>query len=303
MFVRDFLVDQYANIHDISRRTQDLYHHTLDRFADFLQREPEMEDLNDMTVIKFLKWRRDHPTRRVRLGTVKKDRTQLLALSNHAAKKNLIKEFLVLPPMHAPGRLPEAYMEQDIQKLLNAAKTFDGFVADRTEAWFWQTLILTCLETAGRIGEIMSLKWSEVDVENKTVIFLAETRKGKTRDVQRGISATLARLMSANMGNKNEDVFLWDRNHGSLWYYLGQVCQRANVKPRGFHGFRKTAASIVAKHSGVAHAQRLLDHDRSSTTDKHYLDGRIVGLATSVATVLPEFDVSCPVLPETAPKQ
>lgn len=293
--VKEFFEERYAPLHGLSARTIKIYQFTIDRFEEFLQRTPVLSDLNDLTVSRFLQWRRNNKSRPVRLTTVLKDRTQLLAIANHAAKKKLLSEFLTLPPLRTAGKLPRAYLVEDLQKLITAAGNQVGQVDNKPAAWWWQCIILTCLETAGRIGEIRdSLTWGCVDAQRCSVVFLAETRKGQTRDVERQISQRLVELLEQHRGADNEPVFHWDRQLTSLWYEMKKLCTRANVPNYGFHGFRKSAASLVAKHSGTDKAQKLLDHSAVSTTENHYLDSRIVGLAASVSEVLPAFNLGIP---------
>lgn len=290
MTIRQLLLERYAPLYQLSPRTVTLYGHTLDRFRDFLGREAELTDLEDVVISRFLAHRLDDPSRPVRRTTVLKDRVQLLAVANYAAKKRLIPEFVTLKPMRAAGRLPEAYSVDDVAALLATCRQLPGLEADVPRAWWWETFLGVCVQTAGRKGEVERLTWANVDASRRVVLFLASTRKGKTRDLERGLSEPLAALLEQERKADDQPVWPWELRPDMKYIRLKAICRRAGVKYRAFHAFRKTAASMVAK-AGQS-AQELLDHDRASTSEKHYLDQRIVGRRVSAAEVLPDFGFS-----------
>lgn len=62
MTLREVL-ERYAILQNLSDRTVVLYSHTLDRFRDCLGHEPTIDDLDDMIVAGFLRWRAVTPHR------------------------------------------------------------------------------------------------------------------------------------------------------------------------------------------------------------------------------------------------
>ena len=287
MKLRDVLLERYAPLYQLAPRTIVLYGHTLDRFAEYLGREPVLEDLDDIVVSKFLAHRLSDPKRPVRRTTVLKDRVQLCAIAAFCAKKRMIPEFLTLAPMRAAPRLPQAYLVEEVQAIVRAAGQLTGTESGKPKAWYWQTFVACMVQTAGRVGEVQAVTWQCVDADRRCVTFLAETRKGRTRDVERGISADLAAMLEQQRGEPAEPVWPWTLSEQMRWQRLRKLCKLANVQYRAWHAFRKTAASYVA--AGGGNAQQLLDHDRSSTSEKHYLDNRIVNRRVSAADVLPDF--------------
>jgi integrase len=286
MTIRQLLLERYAPLNQLSARTVVLYGHTLDRFDEFLGREGTLEDLDDVTVSRFIHHRLNDPTRPVRRTTVLKDRVQLLAISNYAAKKRLIPEFLTLPPMRASGRLPEAYSPDDVRAIMKAAASLYMYEQKLPAAWYWQTFIGVMVQTAGRVGEVSVLRWRCVDAARCCVIYEAETRKNKTRDIERGISRPLAEMLETQRRDDDELVWPWNLTVDMRYRRMKWICRAAGVKYRGFHALRKTAASMVAAAGGSA--QELLDHDRASTSERHYLDNRLIGKRVSAAEVIPD---------------
>ena len=288
--IRELLDERYAPLHNLSARTVRLYGHSLDRFRDFLGHEPLISDLEDLTLSKFLRWRAvtPHRGRIPSTNSVIKDRTQLLALANHAAKKRLI-EFVTLAKARPVERTPRGYSAADVAGLIRVARTREGRTGGLPSRWWWPTIIYTGWLTAGRLGEMLALRWRCVDLEARTVTFLAETRKGHTRDVVRSITPELAAWLAEGRRSPEDLVWPWDRLPTSIWSSLKLLCRRAGVTYRGFHGLRKASASYYQAAGGSA--TQLLDHDRPSTTKKSYLDPSIVREGPTAADLLPALDL------------
>ena len=62
--IRTLLIERIAPLKDLSQRTVDLYCDTLDRWAEYLEHDPQLDDLDDLGVAKFLRWRAEHHRRR-----------------------------------------------------------------------------------------------------------------------------------------------------------------------------------------------------------------------------------------------
>jgi integrase len=120
------------------------------------------------------------------------------------------------------------------------------------------------------------LRWR--DVAGCNVLFVAETRKKKTRDILRVVSVGCADAMLEIRGSRgpNDLVFPWPRTKSYIWKRLEIILQRAGL-PSGrrdkFHKIRKTTASYFEAAGG--NSQRLLDHADAKTTRKYH-DPRVV---------------------------
>jgi site-specific recombinase XerD len=115
MTLREIL-GRYAILQNLSDRTVELYGHTLDRFAEHLGHEPAIDDIDDLVVAGFLRWRAATPRKHGKpsAASVAKDKSQLTALANWAAKKRLKRsdgndvEFLSLPRSRKIRHAPQA---------------------------------------------------------------------------------------------------------------------------------------------------------------------------------------------------
>ncbi len=290
------VLERYAVLQNLSDRTVVLYGHTLDRFRDHLGHEPTLDDLDDMVVAGFLRWRAvtPHKYRKVSAASVAKDKSQLTALANWAAKKRLKRssgepvEFLSLPRSRKIRHAPQAYTADEVGKLIRMARQRQGTITGQPAGWWWSTLLYTAWQTAERIGALLALKWADVDTEGRTVLFRAETRKGRCEDLQRAITDDLAQLLAERRLADRELVWAWDRQYTSLWPSLKLMCERAGVRGTGFHRLRKASASYVALGGGDA--TQHLGHSSSEMTRQHYLDPRITASKHAV-DFLPPLDL------------
>lgn len=270
--LQEFLTDIYAPLKGIDERTIIVYTMTIKPFGKFLGHEPRLCDLEELTVARFLASR----VRERAPATAAKDRSQLRALWEFAARRGILNTWPTIPLIKVPERVPEAWLTEEFERLLFEASkervVLDGIPA----GLFWRALLLVLYDTGERITSVMGLRWS--GWRGSTVLFRAEHRKGQRRDIVRDISVETADAMLAIRGDRGPDdpVFPWPRNRQYLWRRLGIILERAKL-PAGrkdkFHRIRKTTASYfeAAGHS----AQRLLDHADPQTT-RAYLDPRIV---------------------------
>lgn len=295
MTLREVL-NRYAILQNLTDRTVVLYGHTLDRFAEHLGHEPTLDDIDDLVVAGFLRWRAATPRKRGKpsAASVAKDKSQLTALANWAAKKRLRRssgdpvEFLSLPRSKKVRHAPQAFTADEVGRLIRLAKQRIGKIDGRPAAWWWSTILYAAWCTGERIGALLEVRWQDVDLESGHVLFRAETRKGRSADIQRAIAPDLAHMLRSHAGQPGDPVWRWDRAYHSLWPSLKLLCKRAGVRGTGFHRLRKASASYVALGGGDATEH--LGHASPEMTRQHYLDPRITSPKTAL-DFLPPLDL------------
>lgn len=301
MTLREIL-RRYAILQNLTDRTVVLYGHTLDRFAEHLGHEPTLDDIDDLVVAGFLRWRASTPRKRGKpsAASVAKDKSQLTALANWAAKKRLKRsdgqdvEFLALPRTKKIRHAPQAYTADEVASLIRTAKERRGIVGGQPAAWWWSTLLYAAWCSGERIGALLELRWQDVDLDGRQLLFRAETRKGRSTDIQRAITIDLAQMLRSHQGEPDAKVWLWDRDYTSLWPSLKLLAKKAGVRGTGFHRMRKASASYVALGGGDATEH--LGHSSTEMTRQHYLDPRITSPKQAI-DYLPPLDLGGPEKP------
>jgi integrase len=281
MRLADLLRDHYAPLKGISSRTTRLYEMTLASWSRTLGREPELTDLNEMEVAKFIGVRKAARA----AATAAKDRAQVRALWEFAARRKMVETFPMLPRVKIPQRIPEAWLTHEVSAILAACDTEPGESEGVPHSKLFRALVMLLYETGERISAAMALEWR--DVSGNNVLFRAETRKGGERDVLRSLSPGGLMALDAIREPARVRVFPWGRARTHLWYRYGCIVRRAGL-PDGrrskFHRLRRTCASYYARAGG--NPQTLLDHS-SPTVTKKYLDPRITETDMHACDMLP----------------
>jgi len=148
-----------------------------------------------------------------------------------------------------------------------------------------KSLAITVAMTGLRIGEVLALRWRNLDLE-KCVIRVRESvyrgnlssPKSKTgiRDVPMG--PWLQRLLSERRRSAPDDAFVFaSRNgtpldaHNLLGRVLKPVCKRSGLPLISWHSFRHTHATLLSDlGESLKTAQAQLGHARLSTTAEIY---------------------------------
>lgn len=281
MLLQHVLRDLYAPLTGVSDRTITLYDYTLRSWGELLGRPPETSDLDELTVARFLA----HRVRTLSPATACKDKAQIKAIWGFCLKRKLCDTWPQTPRIVVPERVPEAWFADELQRLIDSARqeplTYCGFPG----SCVFPAILLTAYSTGERIGAIMGLKCR--DVRGCSVVFRAEARKGRRRDIFREISVECADALHAVRRGPEDAAIPWDRHETYIYNRLKIILKRAGL-PHGrqdkFHKVRKTTASYYEAAGGSA--QRLLDHSSPAVTRK-YLDPRIVSPGAPAPSVLP----------------
>lgn len=291
MLLHDLLRHRYAPAKGLSDRSVGIYAHSVHLLETFLGRPATVDDLAEDTVIAFLRWRERtaYSSRGIpRPATVAKDRTQLLSLADYAFRKRLLAEAPVVKPLRVPKKLPRGFTVDEVSRLIRACASRRGTICGIPAPAWWSSLIWAAWCTAGRRGELLALRWANVDTIRREVVFRADTRKGHTRDIVRTIDQRLADQLESRRGAPGDLVWPWDRFPTSLYGSMRCLCKSASVPQLRLHAIRKASASYVA--AGGGDAVDHLDHSDPSITRDHYLDDRIVGRRAGV-DFLPPLDL------------
>jgi len=154
-------------------------------------------------------------------------------------------------------------------------------------------LLMAYIQTGARRGELFRLTWEDVDLERQQIRLKDKKAGGGAwRERWQSIGDDLAqaladwkRLRPVDVPNvfmhlmsfhskspktgeitttKAGDPFTWRR------HFMQTLCERAGVKPFGFHALRHKAAELVYLAGGrSSDAQTLLGHAQATTTDRY----------------------------------
>jgi integrase len=278
MLLSDFFDNVYRPLRLLNRskRTDQLFRYSIRLFGETLGRPATLDDLTDIAVSRHLQ--RLLEQNRKPAG-VNKERRQLVALWNLAAKKRLVDQFPVLPTVHEPQQLPKAWTVEEMWRLRMACNMQPGVYHGVPARLWWVALHCVLFATGERIAAVMQLRWR--DISGDVVVFPAESRKGSKRaSVATLTPAALAALDEIRLP-KRELVFPWPFGGNYIYVVYRQILLRAELECDSrskFHRMRRSHATHLKAAGGDPTAS--LGHSSPVTTAR-YIDPRMIPSAVA----------------------
>lgn len=130
----------------------------------------------------------------------------------------------------------------------------------------------------GRVGEILRLKWKDVDFDSRSVSLWTKKRKrGEYREVKKPMDETLYLLLQRKLKereNGNGNVLINPRTkqpYSVRPRWMENLCERAGVHPFGYHAIRHAVAHYLDQSQALSlkEISELIGHDRPTTTDNY----------------------------------
>jgi integrase len=268
-----------------SSNTVRLYGNTIKQFANFLGREPTVDDLNDLEVSRYL----EHRASTRSPYTSEKERNQLCSLWRCAADRRVVADRPCVPQAPLPIRVPQAWSIDELRRLLAVAAVAKGKIGDVQAHVFWPALILTLWQSAERIGAILAV--TKEDYQRPRILVRAEYRKGGKRDRLYTFTDNACDLFDSLAKSRNgPHLFEWPKTRLYLWNRFGKLLDKAGLGGGSrckFHQLRRSAATHYCARGGDPTA--LLDHSSPRIT-KAYLDPRYIDTGPKPCDVLPPID-------------
>jgi len=184
-------------------------------------------------------------------ATVRRELGIISAVINWARKELMfaIENPVAAVRLPAPGKARERRLDADEEQRLLAALEYrpggrpDGkrYREGTRNPWV-KPLVQLALETAMRRGELLSLRWENVDLE-KRVALLPETKNGEARKVP--LSSGAVEILKSLPRSLDGRVFPVSAN--ALKLAWARATRRAGLKDLHFHDLRHEATSRLAE--------------------------------------------------------
>lgn len=246
------------------------------RLCKFFEPELPVEKLSPPSVFGFLRYQA-----KKRSGNASnKDRKNLSAAWEWG--RRYLNDFPRedVNPFRSVDKFPEKRLpryvpsEDDFWKVYNVAEGQD------------RIMLLTYLHLAARRKEIFNLTWADIDFGNKQVLLWTTKRKGGNHEADwlpmtSELRGALMRWWQDRPVKDSPYVFVClDKTPFCEQYYgqpfisrqrfMGRLCEKAQVKPFGFHAIRHlTATTLYHKGYDVSAIQAILRHKNPTTTNRY----------------------------------
>ena len=213
----------------------------------------------------FAKWR-DNRLKEVKPATIRNDLALISNLFTVASKEwglpvqNPIKN-IRLPSATGNGR--SRRLEDDEETRLFTALANSG-KGDLANPW---TLPMAqiAIETAMRLGELLSLHWSQVNLAD-TFIHLPDTKNEETRDVPLSKHAvTILKAMPRSITGR-----VFPTTDGAVRQSFKRACIRAGIVGLRFHDLRHEATTRLANNLALHELMKVTGHKSSQMLERYY---------------------------------
>jgi len=261
-------------------------------------RPASIDDLSDELLADAMAWQID---RGRSVATANKLYRVLKSLWRFARKKRLLESLPELDPIPEEKREPRTWTLADYEAILTAADALVGYVGELPAALWWRALLLTVVNTGGRISAVMAIRLVDVDLARREILLRAHNQKQRCDqrfELQPTVVVALRAIGAGDPhGDTREFLFPWPLdcgNEGRQWRSLRRHYRRlldAAGLPSGrrnlFHNLRAFTATILADAKGEEFARDYLGHSHASVT-RRYLDRAQMKTKRSGVAHLPE---------------
>ena len=223
--------------------------------------DTDVENMTPQLAYKYLGYQARH-----RSGhAANKDRKNLMAAWNWGIK------YFGLPERN-PFKVVDKYPEEKQPRYIPPVEHLERIL--EIEEGEVKVFLLTMLHTAARRGELLRLKWDDIDFERRTVRLSTRKRKGGSLEYDHiPMTQELRDVLSEHKRHTNS-IYVFARDNGQPYsarqHLMKRVCKRAGVPYFGFHAIRHLSASIMDR-AGIPTAtiQAILRHQSRTTTDRY----------------------------------
>jgi integrase len=189
-------------------------------------------------------------------STINKHLITLKKILKHAKKVGLIKK-------NPARKVKLLKVQNERERVLSKEEQRRLFPAMSNGSWI-KRISTFALHTGMRRGEIVKLKWADVDLKNKSLM-VRKSKNGKDRRIPLN-SKALQVLSRCNQ--KRALVFPVKAAHIS--YAFAKACKRAGIEGLTFHDLRHTFATrLGARGAEIATVNRLLGHGSLDQTKRY----------------------------------
>jgi len=234
-------------------------------FLSFVNEDPPADSISKQTFRNYLVYRM---TKKGNCAA-NRDLKEFKALYNWCIRQELLLQNPCINIINYPENPQDRYVppEEDIKKVIMAADPDDT------------DLIQILYFTAGRISEVLNLKWKDINFEQNWILLWTRKRRGgELQEDKLPIGGKLYRILERRWHKRNKLIpYVFHNEDGTKFTYhqkkstIKKACEKANVIPFGFHAIRHHVASILADSGDVSisQIQKILRHKRSTTTDNY----------------------------------
>jgi integrase len=130
-----------------------------------------------------------------------------------------------------------------------------------------EAIAIVAIETAARLGELLKLEWSNVDLDRCTARFL-DTKNGENRTIPLS-SRAISVLRKLSLHESGRVFYRWKAadSFNKVWT---RACARAGIEDLRFHDLRHEACSRMADKFQMHELMKITGHKSSAMLARYY---------------------------------
>jgi integrase len=228
-----------------------------------------------------------NPGSKLATTTINKDLRHIKAALRIAVDWGLLPKMPRIKLLREPEKLKRHVPPEHFEKLYREASLKTELPRNPGQPYepniWWQALLTTAYLTGWRIGELMSLRTEDVDLDAGTVITRHADNKGK-RDAKVPVHPVVVEHLRRVIG-AGKFVFAWTHGAKKLWEEFRRVQTAVGIHlscleehehtpachAYGFHDLRRGFATVNAKGMKPEVLRKLMRH-KSYTTTLRYIN-------------------------------
>jgi len=275
--------DRIANgmVPNTKRNTLD----ALDAFERHMK-PAKLQAIKTTTIDDFVSRRRTdkgrQPKSTVSPATINKDLRHLKAVLRIAHEWGYLPLVPKVRMLREPKKLPQYVTPEHFAAMYKActAATEPAGLPYSAADW-WRAVLTMCYMTGWRIGEVLSLRRSDLDMEAGIAITRWDDNKGK-RDERVPLHPVVVQHLEL-LPSFHPLVFPWIRGRRDLWQEFATIQKAASIKLEcadkhehtdachryGFHDLRRAFATLNAERLSATALQGLMRHQSFATTQRY----------------------------------
>ncbi len=168
---------------------------------------------------------------------------------------------------------------EDTKRIITCMRNYSGTTVDGKTFYLFEELrnIFTFLLTGRRINEVIGLKYTDIDLENKTFTIPPARAKGKV-ELKFNIDDNLlqaiqsqARINNIDLNKEPQDKILFDYCRETPRYHFQKLLISMGLPKLRLHDIRHMLAStLIQNEVAIADVSVMLGHSSIKTTEKRY---------------------------------
>jgi integrase len=209
------------------------------------------------------------PKSKVSPATLNKDLRHIKAALRFAVDRGFLRKMPTIEFEREPEKLPTYVTPEDFSSIYDAcsAATLPAECPGGAKLW-WQALLVFAQMTGWRIGEILALKWNDVDLQKCTAVTRHGDNKGKRDELVPLHPFVIEHMQKIRAFHPN--VFPWEHHRRTLDAEFAAIQDAAGINLQcpdtGKRNGEKYAVTDVHECTGACHRYSFHDERRSFAT-------------------------------------